>query len=161
MATAPTTPEVSPTTGPILEDVPEVDLTDWDEVVELVTEQVRELGTAILDQVPLILLALSITGFVLADASDAEIREVATTKAVRVGATVSAEIDLVGRLRVDRFPSPSSAGASENEYEARVKLERPIAGVVAGMRAKVHLPSSASERTAAGAESTSLGGSNR
>ena len=61
MATAPTTPQVpgtSPTGPPILNEVPDVDLGDWDEVRRLLLETVEDFAGAVLDQVPLILLGM-------------------------------------------------------------------------------------------------------
>jgi small-conductance mechanosensitive channel len=58
VATTPTAPAPAPSTGPILEDTPDVDLTDWTGVRDLLVDEVRELGSAFIDQVPLLVLAL-------------------------------------------------------------------------------------------------------
>ena len=61
MATAPSAPQLpvpTPSGPPIIDDVSDVDLADWDQVRELLLETVEELAGAVLDQVPLIVLAL-------------------------------------------------------------------------------------------------------
>lgn len=98
MAAAPTTPEVSPTTGPILEDVPEVDLTQWDQVVDLVTAEVRELATAVLDQVPLLLLALVVLVLGLFLVRYAQRGVARATASSRVDAAVGKLIQTVSRV---------------------------------------------------------------
>ncbi len=54
-----------------------------------------------------------------------------------VSSMAAPEPTLMGTLHVDRFPSPGSAAAGENAYEAAVRLESPVPGVAAGMRAGV------------------------
>jgi multidrug efflux pump subunit AcrA (membrane-fusion protein) len=62
-----------------------------------------------------------------------------------LGATVMpktlSHIQGVGVLRVDRFPSPKSAAAPENTYEAMVAIEGTMMGLVTGMRGKAEIRS--------------------
>ena len=58
MASATTPVGPSPSIGPILEDGPEVDLTDWGAVSDIVVDQVRSLLAALLEKVPLIVLGV-------------------------------------------------------------------------------------------------------
>jgi RND family efflux transporter MFP subunit len=58
---------------------------------------------------------------------------------VTVHPSLAPATQYVGTLHVDRHPNPSSAGAPENTYAARVKLENPLPGYVVGMRCKVKI----------------------
>ncbi|MEQ8766550.1 MAG: hypothetical protein RL885_21735 [Planctomycetota bacterium] len=51
----------------------------------------------------------------------------------------------MGKLRLERFPSPRSASGAENSYEALVILTEPLPGIVAGQRAKVTLETETQE----------------
>ncbi|HEX9794924.1 MAG TPA: hypothetical protein VGC54_13160 [Planctomycetota bacterium] len=70
---------------------------------------------------------------------ESAVRGIAPNSAARVTADVLSERELVGPLSVERYPLPGSASGPENRYAARVQLGQPLAGVVAGMRATVHL----------------------
>ncbi len=57
--------------------------------------------------------------------------------AAKVAPAPQPDAALLGRLRFDRFPSPKSAGAPENGYDATIELDAAPPAIVAGMRCKV------------------------
>ena len=78
-------------------------------------------------------LALSLT------VSESQLGEVRTGMGARVEPVVDQGAELVGTLRVERYPTPASAASPENAYRARVELERGSPGIVFGMRAQAVL----------------------
>lgn len=90
-------PEPSAPSGPILEPR-EVDLTDWDDVSGLVVDQVRSLVSALLDQVPLIVLGLLVflVGLVVVRLAQRGVEH--ATAASRVDVAVGKLIQTVSRV---------------------------------------------------------------
>ena len=96
-----TTPDVSPgggDTGPIVEDTPQFDITDWDQVVKVVTDRVEDLTSSLLDQVPLLVLALIVlvVGLLLAGIAQRLITR--ATRTSRLDAAVSRLIQTLSRV---------------------------------------------------------------
>ena len=56
--------------------------------------------------------------------------------AVTVTPACAEDRQIVGRLSLDRFPSPASASKPENTYDATVEFDQKLTGLVPGMRAK-------------------------
>ena len=73
------------------------------------------------------------------DLPESQVATVAQGMAAKVVATSDASLEMVGRLRFDRFPSSRSAGAPENAYDATVELDSVAPTLFAGMRCKVLL----------------------
>jgi len=73
------------------------------------------------------------------DLPESQVATVSQGMAAKVVATSDASLEMVGRLRFDRFPSSRSAGAPENAYDATVELDSVAPTLFAGMRCKVLL----------------------
>jgi hypothetical protein len=73
------------------------------------------------------------------DIPEADVLVLSQGMAAKVVATADPAQTLVGRLRYDRFPSPRTAAAPENSYDASVELGAVGPAIVAGMRCKVVL----------------------
>ena len=73
------------------------------------------------------------------DLPESQVATVTQGMAAKVVATSDASLEMVGRLRFDRFPSSRSAGAPENTYDATVELDSVAPTLFAGMRCKVLL----------------------
>jgi multidrug resistance efflux pump len=73
------------------------------------------------------------------DLPESQVATVTQGMAAKVVATSDASLEMVGRLRFDRFPSSRSAGAPENAYDATVELDSVAPTLFAGMRCKVLL----------------------
>jgi len=72
------------------------------------------------------------------DVPEAQLFKLDQGMAAKVMPVADAARSWIGRLRYDRFPSPRSAGAPENSYDAEVELDTAMEpGFVAGMRVKV------------------------
>ena len=98
MASAPATPSVEASTGPIIEDVPEVDLTDWGEVWELISGQAFGLLRAVLDKVPLVLLGVVVLVVGLFAVRFAQQGVARATERSRVDAAVAKLIQTLSRV---------------------------------------------------------------
>jgi HlyD family secretion protein len=71
------------------------------------------------------------------DVPESAVLTVTQGTAVKVVPAADASVELVGRLRYDRYPSPRSAGGPENTYDGTVEVTGLPPWVVAGMRCKV------------------------
>lgn len=96
-----TTPDVSPggaDTGPIVEDPPQFDLTDWEQMTTVVTDRVEDLTSSLLDQVPLLVLSLVVlvVGLLLAGIAQRLITR--ATRTSRLDAAVSRLIQTLSRV---------------------------------------------------------------
>ncbi len=96
MATS-TTPVPAPSTGPIVER-PDVDLTDWGEVAGLLRDAVSELLEAIVQAVPLVLLAGVVLAVGLLLVGVAQRGVVSATERSRVDAAVAKLIQTMSRV---------------------------------------------------------------
>jgi hypothetical protein len=74
------------------------------------------------------------------DLPESQVGSLTQGMAAKVVATSDPSLEMVGRLRFDRFPSARSAGAPENAYDATVDLGAAASPeLFAGMRCKVLL----------------------
>jgi hypothetical protein len=73
------------------------------------------------------------------DLPESQVLALSQGMAAKVTAIVDPSVEMVGRLRYDRFPSARSGAAPENSYDATVELGGTAPVLVAGMRCKVVL----------------------
>jgi hypothetical protein len=74
------------------------------------------------------------------DLPESQVASLTQGMTAKVVATYDPSLEMVGRLRFDRFPSARSAGAPENAYDAMVELGSAASPeLFAGMRCKVLL----------------------
>jgi len=73
------------------------------------------------------------------DIPESDVGSLSSGMAARIEPVLSPSVSLTGTLRLDRFPSPGSASAGENAYDAGIELESSSPGIAAGMRAKVKI----------------------
>lgn len=81
------------------------------------------------------------------DIPESKLLEVKDGMAVEVRPVCTPERVLVGRLVLERFPSPQSAGGPENLYLGTVEFTSGVAGLLPGMRATVKAAASGTSTT--------------